>query len=232
MSQRRHLDLRPFVRRLASRSALGQTEREAILSLPVSEEFFKANHHVLGSSWDGAHALMVSSGLVARVDINNGKTRAISALAIAGDVPNLHSIVQPMSSSDLIALAPTTVLKLPLAHLRDLADQYPGIGKALWRDCAADGSILSRWVWNLGRRDGVSRIAHLMCEMAYRSLPAEPSGEVRFKLPLTQIHLGDIIGMTSIHQPLPDETQAARIDPSPWKRLDRRLVSNRGDCRL
>jgi CRP-like cAMP-binding protein len=107
-------------------------------------------------------------GLVGRFDQNSLGARQITAFHIAGDMADLHSVVQPKATSALQALSTTTLLQVAHRDLRGIAARYPAIAEALWRDCIVDGAILAQWIVNVGRRDSKTRIAHLLCETAVR----------------------------------------------------------------
>jgi CRP-like cAMP-binding protein len=51
----------------------------------------------------------------------------------------------------------------------------------------------------MGRRDSVQRVAHLMCELYVRALNIGLTVGDRFEMPLTQIVLGDALGLTPVH---------------------------------
>jgi CRP-like cAMP-binding protein len=91
------------------------------------------------------------------------------------------------------------VTLIPHAALLELAARRPTVGRAMWHDTMIDSSIFREWVVNVGRRDSVTRIAHLLCEIAVRlgvgTLPPDQS----FLLPLTQEQLADATGLTSVH---------------------------------
>jgi CRP-like cAMP-binding protein len=112
---------------------------------------------------------------------------------------DLPSVVSPKAGWGLSALTSTTILRIPHADLRRVAVKHPGIAEAFWRDCVADGSIFSEWVVNVGRRDAISRVAHLFCEMAIRCEQAGQGDRRSFPLPITQTGLGDASGLTSVH---------------------------------
>ncbi|WP_140418466.1 Crp/Fnr family transcriptional regulator [Sphingomonas mucosissima] len=99
----------------------------------------------------------------------------------------------------LAALSGTTILHIRHADLRRAAAKHPGVAEALWRDCVADGSMFSEWVVNVGRRDAMSRVAHLFCEMAIRCEQAGQGHRLSFSLPITQTDLADATGMTGVH---------------------------------
>ena len=62
-----------------------------------------------------------------------------------------------------------------------------------------DGSIFREWVLNIGRRDARSRIAHLLCEFAYRLSTHDLTPSGVYELPITQEQLADATGLTAVH---------------------------------
>jgi CRP-like cAMP-binding protein len=191
--------LQLFVKRLESRSELTRNEVDALLGL--KGQIKKVAAHVdmvrLGEPVD--HACMVVDGLVGRFGQNTNGSRQITCLYIPGDMADLPSVVSPKSAWGLSALAPTTILRVPHADLRRLAAAHPGIAEAFWRDCVADGSIFSEWVVNVGRREAISRIAHVLCEMGVRSERAGQGSRNSYPLPITQPDLADATGLTGVH---------------------------------
>ncbi|MHA4837843.1 cyclic nucleotide-binding domain-containing protein [Sphingopyxis sp. MSC1_008] len=57
---------------------------------------------------------------------------------------------------------------IPRSAVRELIISHPRVGMAMWIDTLIDSSIFKEWVVNVGRRDGRTRIAHLLCEFARR----------------------------------------------------------------
>jgi CRP-like cAMP-binding protein len=191
--------LQPFLDRLTSRSTLSEREREQILELPVRVKQVRPNQDFVALGERVDHACFVVDGLVARFDQVARGDRQITALHIRGDMPDLHSVVQPLATSALQALSTATIVEVPHAALRRASSAYPSIAEAFWRDCMADSMILAQWVVNVGRREAKSRIAHLLCEMACRYKAAPARGPCVFELPMTQLQLADATGLTSVH---------------------------------
>jgi CRP-like cAMP-binding protein len=169
----RHSALEQFVNRLSSRSVLIGEEQSAVLGLPGHVTDFPA------------HTDFVQQGE--------------QVLYIPGDMADLPSVVSPKAGWGLAALTGTTILHVRHADLRRLAAQHPGLAEAFWRDCVADGSIFSEWVVNVGRRDAVTRLSHLFCEMAIRCERAGQGDRNSFALPATQTDLGNATGLTNVH---------------------------------
>jgi CRP-like cAMP-binding protein len=145
------------------------------------------------------HACLVVDGLVGRFGQNDQGGRQITALHIAGDMADLHSVVTPQAASALQALTTTTLLKISHRSLRDAVRRYPALAEAFWRECVIDAGILSEWVVNVGRRDARARTAHLLCEMAFRYEAAGAKVGFSFAFPPTQAQLADMLALTPVH---------------------------------
>ena len=191
--------LQRFVNRLALRSLLTDEEVSALLGL--NGEIKQVASHIdfvrKGEMVD--HSCLVIDGLVGRFGQNSDGARQITCFHIPGDMADLPSVVCPKSEWGLSALTDTTVLRIPHADLRRVAAKHSGLAEAFWRDCVADGSIFSEWVVNVGRRDALSRLAHLFCEMAIKCEKAGQGDRRSYPLPITQTDLGDATGLTSVH---------------------------------
>jgi CRP-like cAMP-binding protein len=188
-----------FLDRLTMRSVLSDEEQQAILNLPGHAVQVQTNRDFVRLDEIVDRACLVVDGVIGRFGQNSQGARQITALHIAGDMPDLHSVVQPKSTSALQALSTATILRVPHKALREVTAEYPAVAEALWRDCMVDSAILSQWVVNVGRRDAKTRIAHLLCETAKRYKVDLRAAEIRFPFPLTQTHLADATGLTSVH---------------------------------
>lgn len=192
-------DLRAFLASLTNRSHLNDIEQEAILRLPAHVSKIDANRDFVRLDQVVDHASVVVEGIVARFGQNSEGERQIYALHIAGDAPDLHTVVLPSDTVPLQALSETTILRIPNSALRAVAARYPAVAEAFWRHCCVDAAITAEWVVNIGRRDAKTRISHLFCEMAVRCGAPTDEGEVTYPFPLTQAHIGDATALTSIH---------------------------------
>lgn len=192
-------DLRPFLDRLLSRSVLSPCEQAQFLGLPTRVKHVQPNQDFVALGAQVDHASFVVEGLVGRFDQNSRGERQITALYVPSDMPGLHSVVQPTATSALQALTASTVIEVPHSALRTAAARHPGIAEAFWRDCMVASMILAQWVVNVGRRSALSRLAHLLCEMACRYKIEPVDDSMVFQLPMTQCHLADATGLTPVH---------------------------------
>jgi CRP-like cAMP-binding protein len=188
-----------FATRLTSRSILTEAERSAVIGLNGEIVGVAAHKDFIEQGEQVDHCHLVIEGLVGRFGQSKDGARQTTCLYIMGDMTDLPSVVSPKAAWGLAALTRTTILRVAHIDLQRIAAQHPGVAEAFWRDCVADGSIFSEWVVNVGRRDALARIAHLLCEMGMRSERAGLGNRSAFPLPITQSDLGDASGLTSIH---------------------------------
>ena len=188
-----------FLQRLKSRTPLSDEETMAILQLPGRQVSAGGDRDLVALGETVDHACLIVSGLVGRFGQVRDGRRQITAFCVPGYMANLHSVVFPGTAASLQALSPTTVIKFPHRELRAVAQRFPAVADAFWRECAVDSSVLSQWIVNLGRKSAAGRVAHLLAELGLRMEEAGLGTHVSYPLNVTQIHLGDALGLTNVH---------------------------------
>lgn len=94
----------------------------------------------------------------------------------------------------LEALGPTRLCRIDLApHAARLA-RDPAFVEALFHEASEGLARISERLVTLGRRDGPSRVAAFLCEMAERLGHAE-GGALRLALPMTREDMADYLGL-------------------------------------
>jgi CRP-like cAMP-binding protein len=126
-------------------------------------------------------------------------TRHITAILMPGDVCGLHASVLERMEHTVATLTPAIVAMIPRQRLEDLIDSRAAIASSFLWTQLVDEDTLRAWLVSMGRRDSLKRVAHLMCEMYVRARNVNLAIEGRLELPLTQIVLGDALGLTSVH---------------------------------
>ena len=91
------------------------------------------------------------------------------------------------------------VRRVQCTAIKKLADARPAIGRAIWRLALRDEATLREWFINISGRDAYARIAHLLCELSVRMANAGLVDKGSFYLPVTQIHMAEALGLTSVH---------------------------------
>ena len=191
--------LQSFLDMLLLHSRLTSVEQKVVLDLPGRPARIGNRLDIVSPGQTVDHACLIASGLVARFDQMRNGHRQTSALHLAGEMCDLHSVVQPKASWSITALTDAQVVFVPHRALWDAACRYPNLAIAFWRDGMAHSAILAKWIGNLGRKNATARVAHLICEMGLRSEAARLGSRTNFDLPMTQEQLADSVGVTAVH---------------------------------
>lgn len=188
-----------FVDRLSRHWALSPNEREKLLRLPTRTTEVKPRKHIVAPGQATVDAFLVIEGIVGRIEHVTSDRKQITALFLPGDICELHTANFPKVKSSLTALTRATVAAIPRQSLSEAAAGNPGIAMAFWSDASAKGSILAKWLSNLGRKEATARVAHLLCEIGVRFERAGVGRKAEYQLALSQRQIADATGLTMVH---------------------------------
>jgi CRP-like cAMP-binding protein len=216
--------------KLLARDDIGAEEEQALRAL-VSESGHVPAHRALtraGEELD--HCTLLLEGWAARVKDLAGGQRQIAELNVAGDFTDLHGFTLKRLDHDVVTVTPCRVAIVPHERLLELTERYPHLTRVYWFATNLDAAIHREWTLSLGRRDALARTAHLFCEMFVRLRIVGLTGAGGYDFPLTQVELGECLGLTSVHvnRTLQElrrrgliELRARRLAILDWKGLQR-----------
>jgi CRP-like cAMP-binding protein len=188
-----------MISKLGRLGTLDPEDVAAIEGLPWRERTARGGSYLIRQGMPVSECSLLVSGFSARSKITDTGRRQIVSFQIPGDMLDLQHLVLGYSDHSVEVITDAVLLWVDADALREVAFQRPGVGQALWRDAFVDASISREWLLNVGQRPGRARIAHLLCEFAYRCVKAELASSELFELPLTQEQIADATGMTAIH---------------------------------
>jgi CRP-like cAMP-binding protein len=193
---------RPYSRllyRLERYSTLEPQDRQRISELPLAVTNFAASQEITHQGDKPSRCTLVLGGFLYTHKIASGARRQITSLVIPGDLVDLQALYLHRVDYNLSALGPAVVAFLPHTALKDMLDRSPQLTQAFWRETFIEAAIFREWVTNLGRREAIARVAHLVCELAARLQAVDLARNLCFTIPLTQAELADACGISSVH---------------------------------
>ena len=191
--------LAPMLRKLRLWAPLSAEDEQALLALPHSFVTIEKQRALITEGDSVTHCWMLISGYCVRYKIVGDGGRQILSIHMKGDLVDLQNALLGIADHGVQALTVCKMAKIPIEAIRELANSRPTINEALWYDTLVDGSIHREWVANVGRRDGPTRIAHLLCEFALKLEAVSLGEQLDYELPMTQDQLADATGMTAVH---------------------------------
>ena len=187
------------LRRLRKRDTVGHAEERAIRKLVAETRRIAAHKTLIGEGEGLEHSVLVVDGWLARaVDMRTGE-RLITELHVAGDFADLHGFTLKRLDHDVVALTDSIVALVPHERLTQLTNEFPHLARLYWFSTNVDAAIHRQWAVSLGRRNAISRMAHLFCELFLRLEVAGKTNGLIYDFPLTQDQLASCLGLTPVH---------------------------------
>ncbi len=146
---------------------------------------------------------LVLEGWACRYKTLEDGRRQILAFLVPGDMCDLRMFILKEMDHSISALTTLRVAEIPSDAILSLTDRHPRIARALWWNSLVEEAIAREWLTNLGQRNAMERLAHLLCELYVRlrgvGLVNGSSREPSFEVPVTQEQLGDTMGLSTVH---------------------------------
>jgi len=191
-------DLKPLLQKLDADCRLSDDDRQAVLGMPHSLRTVPPATYLIREGEPPRNCTILLSGFACRHKIVGAGGRQIISMQIPGDALDFHSLYLDCADHNAQTLTRATMAVVPMNVLKQLLEERPAIGRAVLSDILVEASVLREWIANVGRRNARTRIAHLLCEFAYR-MNAQCLGSRRYELPMTQEQIGDACGLTAVH---------------------------------
>lgn len=187
-----------FADHLASLTRLSSLDRELLANMPSTISHLGARHAVRrkGDRTDQCCLLLQGYLCWQAPESPDGQ---ITSIHVPGDAPDLFAIHDPQIDSDLITLGPTVVAFVPHRFFREASALSPSMANGLLRLQSVYAAALRNWVVNLGSRDALSRVAHLLCEITTRLQAVGLARDLRLASPFTQSDLASACGISPVH---------------------------------
>ena len=188
-----------LIDKLSRRDLLNAEEVAALEQAVEPTQIVPAGQDLVRQHQRPTHSTLLLSGFCARYATLDDGGRQLTEINVMGDFVDLHSfLMQPMDHG-VLTLTPCEISRVPHGALRHITERHPHLTRLMWLDTLIDAAIHRQWLVGMGRRSGLGRFAHLLCELHVR---LEVVGQVEdhtFELPLTQPELGDAMGLSAVH---------------------------------
>jgi CRP-like cAMP-binding protein len=125
--------------------------------------------------------------------------RQIVNFVLPGDICDAYVYLLPTMDHSLATLTPVICSELDRGAFEALLASDRSVAEAFYCETLAANSIQREWAVNLGRRDALERVAHMICELFERLKVAGLVDGNSFVFPITQMDLADATGLSTVH---------------------------------
>ncbi len=159
----------------------------------------RRHHYIVRRGERPGAVLLLQEGWAARYKLLPDGRRHISQFYMPGDLCDLSWLVSGEAGQAVAALTPIRAI----AAERDVVEDHLGSDAGFSRCVAADALIRlesqAEWMVTLGCRSAIERLGQLICELYLRLERAGRAENFKCDFPLSQQHLADFTGMSSVH---------------------------------
>ena len=142
---------------------------------------------------------IVLSGWLCRYKTLEDGRRQIVNFVLPGDCCDACVYLLAVMDHSIGALTPVSYADIKRSVFEELLASDRSLEEALWCETMVNSAIQREWTVNIGRRNALERVAHLLCELYERLLPVGMIDEESCLFPVTQMDLADATGLSVVH---------------------------------
>jgi CRP-like cAMP-binding protein len=139
------------------------------------------------------------SGWACRYKALEDGRRQILSFILPGDSCDAYIYLIPTMDHSIATLTSVSFAELDRVAFERLMSADASVAEAFHCETLAARAIQREWGINLGRRDALERVAHIICELFERLKVVGHVDGNTFVFPVTQMDLADATGLSTVH---------------------------------
>jgi CRP-like cAMP-binding protein len=187
---------RILVRKLREHSHLDGQDVSEISAWRLTAKDFKRNEDIIRQGDRPDVSALVVSGMLARYHLLPMGRRQYISFHMAGDMPDSQALFIDQMDHAVCALGPAVVASIAHKEMIASFDRRPSIAFAIWRETLIDAAIFREAITNNSARSMPARMAHLFCELFYRTRASGLADGNTCDVPISLNQLGETLGMS------------------------------------
>lgn len=189
-----------LIRKLQHFTRLSAADREALHQAVAGRvRRFGVREDVIREGDEPTAIYVMLSGWACRYKFLEDGRRQIVAFFLPGDLCDLNIFILRRMDHSIGTLTNVTVAEVRRETFEELLEHHPRVTQALWWEALVTVAIQREWTVNLGQRDALERLAHLLCELYLRLKSSGLAEDGQCAFPITQTDLADATGLSTVH---------------------------------
>ncbi len=170
-----------------------QNFRTSVRAIPAGADLY-----IEGEPWRELYTVL--EGWLFMYKLLEDGRRQITKILLPGDFVGFEADLEAPMDHSVQTLTEARVCVFPRANVMNLFKEHPELAIRLTQMISRDVAMAHERLTSVGRRSALERVAHFLLELFYRVRlqHPEPVGST-ISMPLTQEHIGDALGLTSVH---------------------------------
>lgn len=189
----------PLIRKLGHGAQLTDDDRAVLERISRKSRRIPTNHDIITEGTRPAAVNLVMRGFACRYKLLPDGKRQITAFLVPGDFCDLHVALLGEMDHSIGTGWGCDIVEIPRDTIDELNQNYPRIMRALRWSTLVDEATLRTWLVSMGQRSADKQMAHLICELLVRLQTVGFADADGFDFPLSQIDIGDTLGLSVVH---------------------------------
>lgn len=192
-------DLTALLAALDRRDLVPIQERKALERLGWRTRSFPRGAEIVADRARPTESCLLLDGFSARCGYLRSGSRQFTAIHTAGDFVDLHVMLLKVIDHSVVAVTDCRAAFVDHVELRRLNEEHPHLWHMLSVLMAIDAAIQRSWILGVGRRNPISQLAHLICELYLRLEVVGRASDFSFEFRIAQADLADMLGLSVVH---------------------------------
>jgi CRP-like cAMP-binding protein len=189
-----------LLKRLHFYTNLSKDDQSAVIDVAGSVKQYERGMDIVSSGQKLSATLIMCSGWAARYKTLEDGRRQILNVLLPGDIFDLQVLVAAEADHSVMAVTNVSVFSVPPSAIRELLSRTATLTSAFWWTQVQEEAFLREQILRNGRQTARERVGSLLLELHRRAQIVDEAAQADgFKLPLTQTHIADALGLTPIH---------------------------------
>lgn len=189
----------PLLKKLSNFTDLSAIEAQALAQACTDTHIFGGREDIISQGDRTAGVKLLLEGFACRYKMLEDGRRQIVALFVPGDFCDLKVFILKRMDHSIGTLTASRVAEIAPDSVLHLTHTYPTLTRALWWSTLVEEAITREWLLSVGQRNALERMGHLFCELLYRFRAVGMNEGMSCTLPLTQVDIAEILGLSAVH---------------------------------
>ena len=192
-------ELSPVARRLCNSALLTERELDELEGMQVNRASVERARDFVTEGSPFTAAFAVRDGWAMRYRVTPEGKRQILSFVLPGDFVGLHTNYERHAAYSVQAVTEVELALIEPLRLMELYRSFPVLASGLDWLTVTTFNIVAEHVVSIGVRTAKERILHLLLELECRLLAVGLADDDGFSSPLTQAHIADSLGLTTVY---------------------------------
>lgn len=188
-----------LVAKLGHFADLKEDDQALLVALEKEERAYRRNQIVRRAGTTVEDLFVVKSGWATSFSILEDGRRQLLKLYMPGDIIDLADAGCLTAPQDVKCITEAVLCPFPKSGLEPIFRNAPRVTALLFAMSVRETNALTDRIRAIGRFSAYERVCHLLLEIRDRLTVLDPQAHEAFRLPLTQLDVADLLGLTNVY---------------------------------